>query len=101
MSDGEKRRSAGNLSAQASLDDFLYFTSRHVYNEPTCCFSAIQIFPNLSSMMLALIRCWCHIALPVKYEFWSAFKIVGNCIDDTSYTYGFVPVGRPKLKHSK
>ena len=101
MSDGEKRRSAGNLSAQASLDDFLYFTSRHVYNQPACCFRAIQIFPNLSRMVLARIRCWCHIALPVEYEFRSPFKIVGNGIDDTSHTNGFVPFGRPKLKHSK
>src|ERR1700722_10119956 len=101
MSDGEKRRSAGNLSAQASLDDFVYFTSRHVYNEPTCCFRTIQIFPNLSGVMLARIRCWSYIALPVEYEFGSPFNIVGNGIDDTSHTNHLVPFGQTKLKHSK
>jgi hypothetical protein len=55
----------------------------------------------LSSVLLARIRRWCHIALPVKYEFRSAFKIEGNGIDDTSRTNGFIPFGRPKLKHSK
>src|SRR5208282_2099885 len=75
--------------------DFLYFPSRHIYNQSPRCFGAVQILTNLSSVVLARLGCRGHIAFPVDNNLRPALLTLGDCIDDAGYCSRFAVPSSP------